>query len=278
VFSGSFDQVIKKLFWKIGTLENHDLALNNLFLEIQRTHGNPLIRDSQFFGFSQMDEDSILVQIFQRINGDLFPSFGTFVELGVGDGLENNTLSLFLSGWRGYWFGGEDLRIEQNKIFKSRVKFDKLWISLASIDNQVLSEISKENGLDLLSLDLDGNDYHFATRILESGIRPKVWVQEYNAHFGPWAHWIMPYDDLHEWDLSNYFGASITAFNALFRNFGYTLIACNITGVNAFFVQNKYLDYFKDVPTKVDQLYMPYRPWFPKSTNSKSVRITRGVR
>jgi hypothetical protein len=32
---------------------------------------------------------------------------GTFAEFGVGNGLENNTLILLASGWRGFWIDGQ---------------------------------------------------------------------------------------------------------------------------------------------------------------------------
>ena len=45
--------------------------------------------------YSQADEDGIIQEIFKRL-GVLKK---TFIEIGVGDGTENNTLYLLLQGW-----------------------------------------------------------------------------------------------------------------------------------------------------------------------------------
>ena len=49
--------------------------------------------------YSQADEDGILHEIFRRIG----EGNRTFLELGVGNGLENNTLFLLVQGWSGIW-------------------------------------------------------------------------------------------------------------------------------------------------------------------------------
>lgn len=49
--------------------------------------------------YSQNDEDGILEQIFARIGS----GSESFVEIGVGNGLENNTAYLMQKGWSGVW-------------------------------------------------------------------------------------------------------------------------------------------------------------------------------
>lgn len=56
-------------------------------------------------GFSQFDEDSITLEILNRIG--LHKGF--FVEFGVGNGLENNSIVLLASDWEGAWFGGQEI-------------------------------------------------------------------------------------------------------------------------------------------------------------------------
>ena len=48
---------------------------------------------------SQNDEDGIIHEIFRRVGA----TGRVFVEIGVGDGFENNTAFLASMGWRGYW-------------------------------------------------------------------------------------------------------------------------------------------------------------------------------
>jgi hypothetical protein len=52
--------------------------------------------------YSQADEDGILDVICDRLN----LRSGMFVEIGCGDGRENNTHFLLLKGWRGVWIDG----------------------------------------------------------------------------------------------------------------------------------------------------------------------------
>ena len=52
--------------------------------------------------YSQNEEDGIILEIFNRIG----TTNKTFVEFGIGDGLENNTLALLFQGWKGLWLEG----------------------------------------------------------------------------------------------------------------------------------------------------------------------------
>ncbi|MET0218968.1 MAG: hypothetical protein ABW205_13715, partial [Burkholderiales bacterium] len=56
--------------------------------------------------YSQTDEDGIIAAIFDRIGGGR-----TFIEIGSGNGTENNTHALLLAGWRGVWVDGRGDRI-----------------------------------------------------------------------------------------------------------------------------------------------------------------------
>src|SRR4030042_3287529 len=49
--------------------------------------------------YSQNEEDGIIREIFNRIG----VTNRVFVEFGIGDGLENNTLALLFDGWNGLW-------------------------------------------------------------------------------------------------------------------------------------------------------------------------------
>ena len=53
---------------------------------------------------------------------------GTFAELGVGGGLENNTLILLANGWRGFWIGKEDLAFD-HRLNPKRLTFLNLGIA-----------------------------------------------------------------------------------------------------------------------------------------------------
>lgn len=227
-------------------------------LRAQALARNPLLA----FGakvFSQNDEDGLIEEICRRV-GLTGPA--SFVELGVGDGAENNTLNLLVQGWRGVWLGGVALAGAR---LSERLRFRQCWIDRDSLVPALREELAvlQVAQPDVASLDLDGNDWHFAQVMLEAGIRPALFVVEYNATFRPGTHWVMPYDATHQWDGSAYFGASLAAFQALFEAQGYRLVACNITGANAFFVRSEFDAAFADVPADWRALYMPanYLPY-----------------
>ena len=119
---------------------NNHLALNNELLTIikdffvkQTYHSRKKNSSNPFnkYGrkcFSQSDEDGITIEIFKRLNN---LSSGFFLELGVGDGTENNTLILLSLGWKGFWVGGSDLAFETSS--SKKLKFYKNWITVENI-------------------------------------------------------------------------------------------------------------------------------------------------
>ena len=128
-----------------------------------------------------------------------------------------------------------------------------------SIESLIGDEKHSEmfHSCNVMSLDLDGNDLYFARILLEQGVRPAVWIQEYNATFPPKVEWSIEYDDHHVWKHDSYWGASLGSFVKLFGEFGYRLVACSATGANAFFVDKKYDEKFGDVPEEIDEIYVP---------------------
>ena len=224
---------------------------------------NPLNRFGAKY-FSQGDEDGITLEIVRRLG----IANGTFAELGVGNGLENNTLILLASGWRGVWIGGEDLAFT-HETNPERLSFRKAWVSLNNV-RALLKDGLERMGirtLDVLSLDLDGNDYYLTREILTAGVSAKLFILEYNAKFPPPIKWTIKYDENHTWDQSDYQGASLALLAELFSEFSYTLVCCNAaTGANAFFVKDEYLSHFPDVPKSIDDIfiecrYQVYRRW-----------------
>jgi len=89
--------------------------------------------------------------------------------------------------------------------------------------------------VDLLSIDLDGNDYYVLDAI--RSISPRVIVAEYNSKFPADIPWIIEYNEDHRWDSTDYFGASLKSLETLLSTRGYSLVGCNILGTNAFFVR-----------------------------------------
>jgi hypothetical protein len=223
----------------------------------EATPGNPAAVG--FKAYSQVDEDGVLEEIFARI-GD---GERTFAELGCGNGLENNSHLLLLKGWRGVWVDGN----------KKNIAFIGKHLPLTTPRLSVLEAfVTRENAvdvvsrglrlvgaglsaLDLLSIDLDGNDLEILMALLGSA-EPRVLCVEYNAKFRPPLEVEVPYDPAHTWAGDDYQGASLGSFLRRLSD-RYTLVACNVSGVNAFFVRNDLASPFPEYPAEA--LYQPAR-------------------
>jgi hypothetical protein len=187
--------------------------------------------------YSQSDEDGILHEIFRRIGA----RGRTFIELGTGNGLENNTLFLLVQRWSGVWIEGAARKVTATKkrlqslMTEGRLQVVQKFVTLANVD-ETLRKFSPAHEVDLLSVDIDGNDYYILKAI--RSIAPRVIVVEYNAKFPPDVAWVMEYDETHRWDESDYFGSSLKALETLLAERGYSLVGCNLLGCNAFFVRS----------------------------------------
>lgn len=230
---------------------SHDIQLLSLWRRLKDGASNPLNKAGEKY-FSQFDEDGITLEILRRIG----LKAGTFAELGVGNGSENNTLILLAKGYRGFWVGGEDLFFNHGSA-RPRFSFLKRWIDKDNIVIYLREGLGliESRELDVISLDLDGNDIYVAEKILQNEIKPKLFIVEYNAKFPPPIRWKIKYDKTHHWNGDDYFGASLASFNDLFVGHGYTLICCNFSGANAFFIRNDLLHYFEDIPRDIHELF-----------------------
>jgi len=74
--------------------------------------------------------------------------------------------------------------------------------------------------------------------------RPRVICVEYNAKFPPPLEVCVEYDPKHIWTGDDYHGASLMAYVSALRPLGYTLVTCNISGANAFFVDDAFASRF----------------------------------
>lgn len=208
--------------------------------------------------FSQSDEDGIINEIFRRIG----VSNKVFVEFGVGDGLENNSAALLYEGWFGLWIEGSgECCAKIRSAYRSAIESGQLilvesFITPENIDKIISSHIPAGE-IDLLSVDIDGNDVHVFEKI--RCINPRVIVFEYNAKFGPNLMYCMAYDESYSWKKSDRFGASLKYFEVLMAARGYSCVGCNIVGTNAFFIRNDLLDEHFHSPYTSENHFEPAR-------------------
>ena len=198
--------------------------------------------DVEFSCFSQWGEDGIINWLISKL--PLIPK--KFIEFGVENYKESNTrVLLLLHNWQGLVIDNSENHVKDIKGQEISWRYEL---------NAVTSHITKENinrlieknkmssDVGLLSIDIDGNDYHVWKSI--DVIKPIIVVVEYNAVFGDIHSITVPYNPdffrtkAHYSNL--YFGASLKALINLGKEKGYTFIGTNTNGVNAFFIRDDF--------------------------------------
>lgn len=242
-----------------GLADLHAAELTRL-LEFEATrdprYGDPLrlLRHSHQVN-SQGGEDGILHEIFRRIAA----TDRTFVEVGVGDGTENNTAFLLALGWTGFWIDASGAFRET--LARRSVGADRLRGAVAFVRRETIAALFAELGVpaefDLLSVDVDQNTYD-AWEALHA-YRPRVVVIEYNAAIPADVDWKVAYDGDRVWDGTQNFGASLKALELLGRARGYALVGCDFAGTNAFFVREDLAGDRFAAPFTAENHYEPVR-------------------
>jgi hypothetical protein len=208
--------------------------------------------------YSQNDEDGIIREIFNRIG----PTNKTFVEFGIGNGLENNTLALLFEDWRGLWIDASTDSIQNvcehfsEVIDAGRLSAIESFITKANINDLISAHIT-DREIDFLSVDIDGNDYHVLRAI--TCINPRVIAIEYNAKFPPPTLFCMDYAETHTWRGDDCFGVSLKFLEVKMDAMGYCLVGCNLSGANAFFVRKDLLAQKFLEPFTAENHYEPAR-------------------
>lgn len=217
------------------------------YRELARSQNLPEFHETGFCGFSGNDEDGILLYIFALI-GTLKRQF---VDIGAGGVGASNTANLVINhGWYGLHVDGnaEALRTAQSTYAKTPgvqhllPKAVSTFVTTENI-NSIVQSNGFEGPIDLLSVDIDGNDY-WVWQALDC-IQPRVVIAEYQPAISAKNAWTTPYDPKFNWrdypiNHSSgevlYAGASLAALNKLANEKNYRLVGCNSHGVNAFFV------------------------------------------
>ena len=259
-------EMIKPIIQDIG----YQLTIRNrikqipILQEIERLRTSERYQNPQClipFGskvYSQSDEDGIIREIFNRIG----VTNKIFVEFGIGNGLENNSLALLFDQWQGLWIDASSKSVNNiSKYFheiieKGQLKIVKSFIAKENINELISAKIDADE-IDLLSVDIDGNDYYIIDAI--TCISPRLIVVEYNAKFTPPILYCMDYNATHRWEKDDCFGASLKFFEVNLEKKGYYLVGCNLSGVNAFFVRKDLVGDQFLAPFTAENHYEPAR-------------------
>ena len=220
-------------------------ALSIAYRQLFGSKGPALkFKDVDFRIYSQNEEDGILLYIFSLIG----TTNKQCVEICAGDGIECNTANLLINHrWVGLLCDGNERNTaEAAKFYKKHP--DTMywpptilteWITKDNV-NGIIDKGGFAGEVDLLSLDIDGNDYWVWKEI--SKISPRVVVLEFNHLWGPDVAVTVPYHENFVAEFTEfgsvYAGASLQAFVKLAEQKGYTLIGTNAIATNAFFLRD----------------------------------------
>lgn len=189
----------------------------------------------RFGSFSQGGEDGIILTLLDAIG----QQSRRFIDIGCSDHGWNTGFLPEELGWSGLMVDRDLARIEV-----TRARFPQPEIAVEAItvtrDNiNHLIESHQCHDADVMSIDVDGNDYWLWDAL--TAARPRLVVVEYNAAFGPERAVSVPYDPNRNWDDAavefRYTGASLRAFEFLAQRKGYRLVTCEPDGANAFFLR-----------------------------------------
>ena len=187
--------------------------------------------------FSQNGEDGVLQEIFQRIG----TTNKFFIEVGASPNESNALLLADISGWQGMIFDASES--ESEGLATKYSSSDRVVVVGAFVTTDNVNSLLSGDGVpaapDLLSLDIDGNDY-WVWSALEV-VRPRVVVIEYNAHIAPSRMAVQAYDPTTAWDGTSVFGASVSSLRRLASAKGYRLVHSDSSGINLIFVDESTL-------------------------------------
>jgi hypothetical protein len=200
---------------------------------------------------SQFGEDGIIEKIFSIIS-ERDPTRGRWaVEFGAWDGqFCSNTLNLIKNhGWSAVLIEANRKKFAELTTFhasRTNVHCLNRFVNLGGRDtlDNILSETPIPQTFDLLSIDIDGADYHVWKSL--DRYRPGVVVIEFNPCIPKDIEFIqVP-------DMTVQHGTSILAMTKLAKRKGYELVCINQE--NAFFVDRKYFSLFGIEDNSVDAL------------------------
>lgn len=211
---------------------------------------------------SQNGEDGILFFLFSLLG----TTNRRFVEFGIGDGRQCNTANLSINfGWSGLLLEADVQSAAAAQNYYAQLlgpAQQQVYVQSARVTAENINQLFSANNItgeiDLLSIDIDGNDYWVWQAI--TIIQPRIVVIEYNPSFGPAASITVVYDpnfDRFAKHPSGYYhGASLMALTKLAQAKKYILAGCDSSGTNAFFVRQDIASN-KITPISVHDAFFP---------------------
>lgn len=196
---------------------------------------------------SEWGEDGIIEKIFELVP----PVNRWCVEFGAWDGRHtSNTYTLMKErGWSGVFIEADRERFEElleTYRDNSRAHCVNRFVSFVGADNLdgILAETQIPKDFDLLSIDIDGNDYHIWDSLQR--YEPRVVIIEFNLTIPSDIEFIQPRN------MRVQQGSSPFSLAKLGRTKGYELVC--VTGCNAIFVKSSLFPLFHIEDNSVSRL------------------------
>jgi hypothetical protein len=180
---------------------------------------NGIKKVPQQIKYSQNGEEYWLKYIFDNIG----TTNKYLVDLGAWDGIHlSNTKLLIDSGWTGLLVDGKDYPGVYNS-----------FITVENI-NTILTKRNVPKEPDLLSIDLDGNDFWILNEVLQY-LKPRLIISEFNSEIAG-SKTIKYNPDFVFWPC-DYYGYTFEAGVKLADKHGYTIIFQN-SNLNLYYLRN----------------------------------------
>ncbi len=234
VIGGLQDSLKTEKKWRLIFSRQVDAMMRTLHLSRMPLSPPHDITARRFRLRSQNEEDGMILALLEHAGW----TNRRFVEIGSGRSGGNAAMLAYECGWSGMMV---DIVPEAIESLKSRFRHNPGVVGVAAAVtpdnvNQLITDHGFAGEVDLLSIDIDSYDYWVLEAM--SAASPRLLMLEYNAHFGPEKAVTIPLNQSMAGGPKGYRGASLAALDKAARRKGYRLVACDPSGVNAFFLRN----------------------------------------
>ena len=264
---------------RLYSLFSHDISQIRLRIGQQSLLSSKLLRgkfqrlsDAEITVYSQWGEDGILDYLCDVVSLERPHIF----ELGAGNFLECNSRFLIENRF------ASSVLVDARADLISTAKNDGVywkthmmaiceWITPSSVRN--IQKTAREflGHIDIISIDIDGNDFWVMTQIDLSEV--KIVVAEYNPLFGINYPVSIPRDDSFSRESAHhsnlYYGVGLKAWVEYFSNLGFGFAGTNKVGSNAFFVKKAFIGGLDFSPAEDLSTYVNWSVRESRDTNGE---------
>jgi hypothetical protein len=227
-----------------------EIAQKNLIASWKQLQASGMILPLDQVGFSrfsEFEEDGHLLYLLTLAGS----TSRTVVEISSQDGRVCMATNLLVHHrWRGFLFDGDPVFVGEGQRFFAAHPATRSappvmradWFTRENI-NQVLAAAGVPDEVDVLSLDIDGNDLYLWSAMK---MRPRILICEFNNAVPSELALTIPYQPDFSFaalppDQAMFRSASLAAFVAVGRRKGYRLVGMNALGFNAIFLRDDVL-------------------------------------